>query len=328
MTKKTLMATIIITTILFSPVAGMKWVEVAKANFLPPPNNTHITIDFPQNLTYDSRTLNLNFTLQSNGYGWYWYKVDENERIEINVTTVSEQLIDDGSYWYAYNRHTRIANTVLPNLTNGNHRVTVFELGSNMIITASATAYFTIDADDNAPILFVFSNGSVYDKSEILLSFTINEKVSWIGYSLDSASNITCNGNFTIKNILNGIHNVTVYANDTNGNMGKSNNIFFTIDTSTPPSPSPTSTTIPSPSPNLTPKPTPTSTPTVSPSPSPSKSPSISPSSSPTQKATIEPSQTPNNSQTENFTPAVVIVGLATLAVAVGLLVYFKRKKG
>jgi hypothetical protein len=304
----------ITTTTLVLLLVGMQTVEKAEANFLPPPYNTCITIDFPQNLTYNSRTLNLNFTLQSNGYGWYWYKVDENELIEINVTTISEKLIDDGSFYYAYYRHTRIGNAVLYNLTDGTHRVTVFELGSNKQVLTSTSVYFTIDADDNAPVLSVFSNSSMYNSSEIPLTFAINEDVSWIGYSLDSTANITCNGNFTIKNVINGNHNVTIYANDTAGNMGKSVTVFFSVYTS-------------SPTPTITPIATP------SPTPSPILSPSISPTNIPTQQPTQEPTQTasPTNTEKEyysvDYTPRLIIITIVALTAIAGLLVYFKKVK-
>ena len=51
--------------------------------------------------------------------------------------------------------------------------------------------------------------------------------LSWIGYSLDDKSNVTIAGNTTLYNLTQGIHSVVVYANDTEGNMGSSNKIFF-----------------------------------------------------------------------------------------------------
>jgi hypothetical protein len=68
--------------------------------------------------------------------------------------------------------------------------------------------------------------------------------------------------------------------------------------------------------------------PTVAASTLPTQGPSpIIPSNSPTQQPTIEPTPTSDNNQAENFTPIIIIVGLAAVAVAVGLLVYFKRCK-
>jgi hypothetical protein len=58
--------------------------------------------------------------------------------------------------------------------------------------------------------------------------------VSWAGYSLDGepkvtvANNIPMN-NLTIANMTIGTHNVTVYANDTYGNIADSQTIAFII---------------------------------------------------------------------------------------------------
>jgi parallel beta-helix repeat protein len=70
---------------------------------------------------------------------------------------------------------------------------------------------------------------TTYTESSVSLNFSTNEPVSWLGYSLDGQENATINGNTTIADLPNGLHNVTVYANDTFGNTGKSETISFTI---------------------------------------------------------------------------------------------------
>jgi len=40
---------------------------------------------------------------------------------------------------------------------------------------------------------------------------------------------MTITGNFTINDLPNGTHTLTVYANDTLGNMGASETIVFTV---------------------------------------------------------------------------------------------------
>ena len=77
--------------------------------------------------------------------------------------------------------------------------------------------------------------------------------------------------------------------------------------------------------------PTPTQTPTDSPNTTPIStipSPSITPSNSPMQQSTQSPSPTLDNIQAENFTSTVIILSLVTIAVVVGLLVYFKKRRG
>ena len=61
----------------------------------------------------------------------------------------------------------------------------------------------------------------------IPLTFTVNETTLWIGYSLDRQENVTITGNTTLTDLSYGIHSVTIYANDTAGNMGSSETIYF-----------------------------------------------------------------------------------------------------
>ena len=71
-------------------------------------------------------------------------------------------------------------------------------------------------------------NGN-YTHGNITLIFTLNKATSWMGYNLDGQDNITISGNTTIANLPQSLHNVTVYANDTLGNTGKSETITFNI---------------------------------------------------------------------------------------------------
>ena len=68
-----------------------------------------------------------------------------------------------------------------------------------------------------------------YTSNAIPLNFTLSEPAEWIGYSLDGQAKITINGNTTITGLSSGLHTITVYANDTFGNVGASQTINFTI---------------------------------------------------------------------------------------------------
>jgi N-acetylneuraminic acid mutarotase len=73
-----------------------------------------------------------------------------------------------------------------------------------------------------------------YNESSVSLVFTVNKQVNWMGYSLDGQDNVTVAGNTTLSGLANGVHNVTVYANDTFGNMGASEMVYFTVDAAFP----------------------------------------------------------------------------------------------
>jgi N-acetylneuraminic acid mutarotase len=70
--------------------------------------------------------------------------------------------------------------------------------------------------------------------SNVTLAFTVNRGTAWMGYSLDSQANVTITGETKLSGLLEGANNITIYANDSLGNMGSSNTVFFSIDTIPP----------------------------------------------------------------------------------------------
>jgi hypothetical protein len=70
-----------------------------------------------------------------------------------------------------------------------------------------------------------------YNTTSFPLNFTIDRPTSWMGYSLDNKENATLLGNYTLKGLTDGSHSIVVFANDTVGNIGKSNTVFFTVNT-------------------------------------------------------------------------------------------------
>ena len=75
---------------------------------------------------------------------------------------------------------------------------------------------------------------AIYATNSIDLNFTLSEPAAWVGYSLDGQANITIAGNTTLTGLLDGSHYMVVHANDTAGNMGTSNTVHFTVDTTPP----------------------------------------------------------------------------------------------
>jgi Kelch motif len=83
-----------------------------------------------------------------------------------------------------------------------------------------------------------------YNESSVSLVFTVDKAANWTSFSLDGQQNVTITGNstltngtvtsITISNMTNGLHHITVYANDTFGNMGTSDIGSFTIATGEP----------------------------------------------------------------------------------------------
>jgi hypothetical protein len=89
--------------------------------------------------------------------------------------------------------------------------------------------------DTVSPAVSVVSpENKTYNSSSVSLAFGIDEPIVWAGYSLDGGENVTVTGNTTLTELSNGLHSVVVYANDTFGNMGRSEAATFTVDASRP----------------------------------------------------------------------------------------------
>jgi hypothetical protein len=89
---------------------------------------------------------------------------------------------------------------------------------------------------------------TLYFTNDLELSCTIDEPSSWVAYSLDDQANVTINTNYALNNTTNeppqaktnltdlgeGSHRLTLYANDTAGNMATPQTITFTVNTALP----------------------------------------------------------------------------------------------
>ena len=91
------------------------------------------------------------------------------------------------------------------------------------------TGAFTLDTIPPAISILSPENKTYPISAHFPLTFHVSELTSWIGYSLDSQMNVTVSGNTTIASLSDGVHTITVYANDIVGNVGYSDVVWFTI---------------------------------------------------------------------------------------------------
>jgi len=104
-----------------------------------------------------------------------------------------------------------------------------FTLNPSYIFSAVNEQYTPFGYGTVPKFAVVSPENKTYTSSNVSLAFTVNKPAVWMGYSLDGQENVTITGNTTIAGLSNGLHNVTVYANDTFGNNGVSQTILFTI---------------------------------------------------------------------------------------------------
>jgi len=195
--------------------------EASKAGYVTGEGSTNVTVNpditpptilisSPQNTTYTVSSVSLTFTL-SESTSWIGYSLDDQANVTITGSTTLTGLLD------------------------GSHHVVVYANDTSGNMGASGTVYFTI-IDVTPPTISILSpENKTYATSDVLLSFTVDESTSWIGYSLDDQANVTITGSTTLTGLLDGSHHVVVYANDTSGNMGASGTVYFTIIDVTPP---------------------------------------------------------------------------------------------
>jgi len=69
---------------------------------------------------------------------------------------------------------------------------------------------------------------------EVTLDYTTNRGVNWVGYSLDGHPNITVTAPVTMHGLSQGGHQIVFYANDSQGNMGISDKVYFSVDSVAP----------------------------------------------------------------------------------------------
>lgn len=146
---------VLVLALLLSAVAGGQFLRLGKANPLPD-IDPRITIENPQNVTYNVNTITINFTVASN-WGVYplFYSLDgrKMEPIE-NMTIISQEDIHAG-FSPPVDRTTLKGSCVLSNLSEGRHNMTFYLITPREIslyrtyekgeILHSATTEFMID---------------------------------------------------------------------------------------------------------------------------------------------------------------------------------------
>ena len=84
--------------------------------------------------------------------------------------------------------------------------------------------------DTTPPTISIVSpENKTYTVENVPLIFTVSEPTSWMGYNLDWQANVTITGNMTLSGLSDGPHSLIVYVNDTAGNTGASEMVYFSI---------------------------------------------------------------------------------------------------
>jgi hypothetical protein len=246
-----------------------------------------LTIVEPSNQTYNSDSLSLNATVC-----WFFASLKSMSYNLDGLKSYPLDLESSKTEPFSPMHGIVIGLANLTKLSEGIHKIIVYAEGTGYFpqirsCKDQAIIYFTIDT--TSPEISILSiENRTYNQQNIPLNFTINEPTSWTAYSLDNQANSTINETLLLNGLVDGSHGLIIYANDTAGNMGKSENIFFSIKTTTP-SPSPTN--------------------------------------SPTQQPTQTPRPIVDDIKIENFIPAIIIICSVVIAIIIGTLNYLRKRR-
>lgn len=137
----------------------------------------------------------------------------------MNFTAQQESGASNLKFSEPYGEYTFLMYAIPPNYTETGH-ISVDKVSNGVInVVNSSSSIITIVSPEN----------KIYATSSVPLDFTKNQATSWIGYSLDGQLNITITENTTLFGLSYGYHNITLYANDTCGNMGSSGTVCFAV---------------------------------------------------------------------------------------------------
>lgn len=142
--KKT--ALICIFSLLLPAIVGISYINMVKANGMPPSANTEIEIDTPKNKTYTNNTVILSFYVWE---AWRWfnfcYSVDGQGMKPVeDLVMINEWNLNAGIYPEVIVANLR-GSCVLSNLTDGRHNVTVYQMSdtSGEILGSVTTEFAT-----------------------------------------------------------------------------------------------------------------------------------------------------------------------------------------
>jgi hypothetical protein len=175
--KRTALTLAIILVLSLAALAGIPVVNLAGANpIYTKPTYVRISVQSPQNTTYNTQPIFLNFTVETNEGDFnaypYFYLLDGQDgkssvKVE-DIQLVSQKRISDDIspyhdierrtiLWDPYTDYTLRGQAVLPNLSDGDHNVTVFIdfLGNQ-----------TIEMDFFASVPFTIHNTSQSESQE------------------------------------------------------------------------------------------------------------------------------------------------------------------
>jgi hypothetical protein len=237
--------TLILALLLFSSVAGL---TVVKAESIFPVLISPVHIDSPINRTYTSDSLMLNVSFS----GFCFNSIQHSLTYSLDGKAVVPMQIVPHYPDYLSVQAGFAASVQLPPLSKGQHSIIVYAEHSYGSITQRDISTVIFNIGDTIPIneltppvisKFTIEN-KTYSSTNLSANFNVDKAVVWTGYCIDK-ENLTITDwwntaasarsfSFTLKELTEGSHTIAVYAEDTFGNIGTSESVNFVVDTTAP----------------------------------------------------------------------------------------------
>jgi hypothetical protein len=185
-----------------SPLFTVTISSIVTVFIVEPPQMFVSILSLEQNKTYNTTSIPLDFNIPE--YTSASYNLDEQTN------------------------QTLSGNSTLTGLSDGTHSITAYATDTFGNTVSSGVFHFAIDT--TPPRISVLSpENRTYYSTYLPLSFSVDELTSQVGYSLDGNETLSDMGNTTLTGLPYGSHNITLHANDTSGNTGTSEIIYFSV---------------------------------------------------------------------------------------------------
>jgi N-acetylneuraminic acid mutarotase len=162
-----------------------------------------VSIFAPKNVTYTTNSISLKLTANE-VLSWIKYRLD------------NQPLVSLGEH------------QTLTELSEGTHKITAYACDLSGNNATSETIYFSVDS--TLPNLSILSpENKTYNTNTVPLVFTEDGSASSLKYCLDGQENVSITGETHLTKLSDGMHSIVVYANDTAGNTGASELLYFSV---------------------------------------------------------------------------------------------------
>jgi len=252
--KRRTLVSALLSALLFSALAGTLLVDVSLANpYVRTNNSAEVRIYLPETNIYDVNYVSVSFEVESERPSSWFISSVYGIRFYLDGDSC-ENIIEPAIMKDSLTRYS----ATLVGLEDGFHSLYVVayvKYYASMLQPADGSGvsnvfYFHVyAAPPDISILSVQNKN--YGTADIALNFTVNEPVSWIGYSLDGEANVTItektvltssfgqdNYYMVLPKLPEGSHTLVVYVEDAYGILGESEPFHFTVTEETQPQPS------------------------------------------------------------------------------------------